>query len=128
MPLPKGYHLEWAGEYESQQRADKRMAMIVPLTVLLIFLILYTMFRSFKWAVLILVTVAHGSVGGSLALLPHPHQLQRLLQRRLPRALRRLGANRRHHARVHQSIARARRITPIEAAASKAQSCVCAPS
>jgi heavy metal efflux system protein len=31
-PLPKGYHYEWAGEYESKQRADKRLAMIVPLT------------------------------------------------------------------------------------------------
>ncbi|HEY3629062.1 MAG TPA: CusA/CzcA family heavy metal efflux RND transporter [Terracidiphilus sp.] len=66
--LPQGYHLEWAGEYESQKRADKRMAIVVPVTVLVIFLILYTMFRSFKWAMLILVSVVMASIGGPLAL------------------------------------------------------------
>src|SRR5579859_2792970 len=68
VPLPAGYHLEWAGEYESQKRADKRMAIVVPITVLGIFLILYTMFRSFKWAMLILVSVIMASIGGPLAL------------------------------------------------------------
>ena len=52
--LPTGYHLEWAGEYASQQRANKRMAIVIPITVLAIFLILYTMFRSAKWAMMIL--------------------------------------------------------------------------
>jgi cobalt-zinc-cadmium resistance protein CzcA len=66
--LPAGYHLEWAGEYESQKRADKRMALVVPITVMVIFLILYTMFRSAKWAVLILVSVVMASIGGPLAL------------------------------------------------------------
>lgn len=66
--LPAGYHLEWAGEYQSQQRANKRMAIVVPVTILAIFLILYTMFRSFKWAMLILVTVVMASIGGPLAL------------------------------------------------------------
>jgi cobalt-zinc-cadmium resistance protein CzcA len=65
---PPGYHLEWAGEYESQKRADKRMAIVVPITILVIFLILYTMFRSAKWAVLILVSVVMASIGGPLAL------------------------------------------------------------
>ena len=69
VPLPKGYHFEWAGEYQSKQRADKRLAMIVPMTVLLIAVILYSMFKSFKWAGLILVNVALAPVGGSLALL-----------------------------------------------------------
>jgi len=67
--LPAGYHLEWAGEYASQQRANKRMMIIVPITVMVIFVILYTMFRSFKWALLILVSVAMASIGGPLALL-----------------------------------------------------------
>ncbi len=67
--LPKGYHYTWAGEYESKQRADKRLALIVPLTVALIAMILFTMFKSFKWAGLILVNVALAPVGGSLALL-----------------------------------------------------------
>ena len=66
--LPIGYHLEWAGEYESQKRADKRMAVIVPIAVLAIFLILYTMFHSAKWAILILVSVIMASIGGPLAL------------------------------------------------------------
>ena len=66
--LPPGYHLEWAGEYESQKRADKRMAIVVPVTVLAIFLILYTMFRSFKWSMVILISVVMASIGGPLAL------------------------------------------------------------
>ena len=66
--LPAGYHLEWAGEYESQKRADKRMDIVIPVTVLVIFLILYTMFRSAKWALLILVSVIMASVGGPFAL------------------------------------------------------------
>ena len=66
--LPAGYHLEWAGEYESQKRANKRMAIVIPITVLVIFLILYTMFRSAKWAMLILISVVMASIGGPLAL------------------------------------------------------------
>jgi cobalt-zinc-cadmium resistance protein CzcA len=66
--LPAGYHLEWAGEYESQKRADKRMGIVVPITVLAIFMALYTMFRSYKWAMLILVSVVMASIGGPLAL------------------------------------------------------------
>jgi cobalt-zinc-cadmium resistance protein CzcA len=66
--LPPGYHTEWAGEYESQKRANKRMAIVVPVTMMAIFLILYTMFRSYKWAMLILVSVIMASIGGPLAL------------------------------------------------------------
>jgi heavy metal efflux system protein len=69
MKWPAGYHLEWAGEYESEKRAEARLLLIVPLTIMLIFIILYTMFRSAKWALLILVTVAMARVGGLLALL-----------------------------------------------------------
>ena len=67
--LPRGYHIDWEGEYESAKRAQARLFIIVPLTVLLIFIILYTMFRSFKWAMLILVNVVLARVGGLLALL-----------------------------------------------------------
>src|SRR5581483_6651919 len=48
--LPRGYHIDWEGEYESEKRAQARLFLIVPITVLVIFLILYTMFRSTKWA------------------------------------------------------------------------------
>ena len=67
--LPRGYHIDWEGEYESEKRAEARLFLIVPLTVLLIFGLLYTMFRSFKWALLILGNVAMAPVGGLLALL-----------------------------------------------------------
>jgi heavy metal efflux system protein len=67
--LPRGYHIDWEGEYESEKRAETRLLFIVPLTILLIFVILYTMFRSFKWAVLILANVALARIGGVLALL-----------------------------------------------------------
>ncbi len=67
--LPHGYRIEWSGEYESQKRAEARLLVIVPLTIFVIFIILYTMFRSAKWALLILLTVAMARVGGLLALL-----------------------------------------------------------
>jgi cobalt-zinc-cadmium resistance protein CzcA len=67
--LPQGYRLDWVGEYESQQRANKRLAYIVPITLLLILLILYTAFGSFKWAFLILLNVGMARIGGLLALL-----------------------------------------------------------
>jgi heavy metal efflux system protein len=67
--LPRGYHIDWEGEYESQKRAQARLLVIVPLTILLIFVILYEMFRSFKWALLILANVAMAPLGGLLALL-----------------------------------------------------------
>jgi cobalt-zinc-cadmium resistance protein CzcA len=67
--IPRGYHLEWSGEYDSEKRAEARLALIVPLTIFLIFIILYAMFRSFKWALLILANVAMAPIGGLLALL-----------------------------------------------------------
>ena len=67
--LPIGYHLDWAGEYESQKRSQRRLAVVVPITLLVIFIILYTMFGSAKWAGLILANVAIAPVGGFLALL-----------------------------------------------------------
>jgi cobalt-zinc-cadmium resistance protein CzcA len=66
--LPRGYHIDWEGEYESEKRAEARLSIIVPLTVLLILIILYTMFRSFKWALLILVNVMLARIGGLVAL------------------------------------------------------------
>jgi cobalt-zinc-cadmium resistance protein CzcA len=67
--MPRGYHIDWEGEYESEKRADERLYKIVPLTILLIFVILYAMFRSLKWATLILVNVMLARIGGLLALL-----------------------------------------------------------
>ena len=69
VPLPRGYRMAWEGEYQSSKRASARLLLIVPLTVLLIFIILYTMFRSFKWAILILMNVMLARIGGLLALI-----------------------------------------------------------
>ena len=66
--LPAGYHLEWAGEYASQQRADKRMAIVMPITVLVDLPDPLHHVPIFKWAILILVSVMMASIGGPLAL------------------------------------------------------------
>ncbi len=67
--LPPGYHIDWAGEYQSQKRANKRLMLVLPITITLIYVILYTMFRSGKWAMLIMCNVIMAPVGGLLALL-----------------------------------------------------------
>jgi heavy metal efflux system protein len=67
--LPVGYHIHWEGEYQSKKRADERLLIVLPITILIIFVILYTMFKSFKWALLILANVAMARIGGLLALL-----------------------------------------------------------
>ncbi len=72
--LPAGYSIDWAGEYESQKRSQKRLMIVLPLTILVICMILYTMFKSFKWVLLILGNVAMAPIGGLLALLlTHTH-------------------------------------------------------
>jgi heavy metal efflux system protein len=66
--LPTGYSLDWEGEYESQKRANARLLIVLPITILIIFIILYTMFKSFKWALLIMANIAIAPIGGLLAL------------------------------------------------------------
>ncbi len=67
--LPQGYRIDWAGEYESAKRASRRLMLIVPITMLVICMILFTMFKSFKWVALILANVAMAPLGGLVALL-----------------------------------------------------------
>ncbi|GAC1432368.1 MAG: CusA/CzcA family heavy metal efflux RND transporter [Terriglobales bacterium] len=67
--FPESYHLDWTGEYESQQRANHRLAIVVPITLLLMSFILYSAFNSWKWVVLILAVVALSPLGGFLSLL-----------------------------------------------------------
>ena len=67
--LPEGYHLDWTGEYESQQRANRRLSVIVPITLLLMSFILYSAFDSWKWVGLIFAVVALSPLGGILSLL-----------------------------------------------------------
>jgi cobalt-zinc-cadmium resistance protein CzcA len=68
VPLPRGYHVSWEGEYESEVRAEARLFYIVPLTIVVIFLIIYGAFGSAKWACLHLVNVGVARVGGLAAL------------------------------------------------------------
>jgi cobalt-zinc-cadmium resistance protein CzcA len=66
--LPAGYFMGWGGEFENQQRAMARLTLIVPISVLLIFVLLFNAFGSVKHAALILVNVPFALVGGILAL------------------------------------------------------------
>jgi len=66
--LPPGYSMNWAGEFESERRAEKRLAIIIPLTILAIFMVLYVVFGSAKWAGVVLTNVMMARIGGVLAL------------------------------------------------------------
>jgi cobalt-zinc-cadmium resistance protein CzcA len=67
--LPEGYRISWAGEYASQQRSQRRLMIVLPITILAIYIILYVMFHSFKWSSLMLANIAMAPLGGLLALL-----------------------------------------------------------
>lgn len=66
--LPPGYWIEWGGAFENQQRALKRLSIIVPLTIFFIFVLLYTAFNSVKYATLIIANVPFATIGGLVAL------------------------------------------------------------
>jgi heavy metal efflux system protein len=66
--LPPGYSLTWAGEFESQRRAEARLAIVIPLTVIAIFFVLYLVFNSLKWALIVMADVMTARMGGVLAL------------------------------------------------------------
>ena len=66
--LPEGYYLTWGGEFENQRRAMKRLAVIVPISVLVIFALLFTTFRAVLPAIVVLLDVPFATVGGVFAL------------------------------------------------------------
>jgi cobalt-zinc-cadmium resistance protein CzcA len=66
--MPTGYYTQWGGAFENQQRALKRLALIVPATIFFIFVLLYTAFNSVKHAGLILANVPFATIGGVVAL------------------------------------------------------------
>jgi heavy metal efflux system protein len=66
--LPSGYYTTWGGEFENQQRAMARLSVVVPLSILLIFVVLFQAFRTVKDASLILLNVPFALIGGILAL------------------------------------------------------------
>ncbi|HSZ85432.1 MAG TPA: CusA/CzcA family heavy metal efflux RND transporter [Puia sp.] len=68
VPLKKGYSMAWQGDFENQQRAEKRLAQVVPISLILIFLLLFVMFGNLKDAGLVFLNVPFAIVGGLLAL------------------------------------------------------------
>jgi cobalt-zinc-cadmium resistance protein CzcA len=66
--LPPGYTIGWSGEFENQERAMQRLTVVVPLSLLLIFVLLFDAFKSFKMAALILLNVPLALIGGFVAL------------------------------------------------------------
>lgn len=66
--LPEGYLMEWGGAFENQQRAMTKLALIVPLTIGLIFILLYTAFNSLTYATLIIANVPFATIGGIVGL------------------------------------------------------------
>jgi heavy metal efflux system protein len=67
--LPPGYHYEWAGEYESLRKEQRRLAVVIPISLLIILGLLYTLFNSWRDAVIVLAALPFGAIGGVLALL-----------------------------------------------------------
>lgn len=62
--MPKGYYVEWSGQWENQIRANKTLSLILPIVVLIIFLILYFTYRSMKEAIVTMITVPFALIGG----------------------------------------------------------------
>jgi cobalt-zinc-cadmium resistance protein CzcA len=67
--LQPGYTMSWSGEFENQERAMKRLSVIVPISILFIFLLLFDAFGSFRSALLIILNIPFAMIGGILALL-----------------------------------------------------------
>jgi len=68
LQLPTGYYLEWGGQFENQQRAAKRLSLVVPVALGLIFLTLFSTFRSVRQSTLVLANIPFALIGGVFAL------------------------------------------------------------
>tara|TARA_B100000989_G_scaffold289882_1_gene262346 strand:- start:4485 stop:7580 length:3096 start_codon:yes stop_codon:yes gene_type:complete len=66
--LPPGYLLKWGGQFELQQAANKRLSIVVPITLLLVFILLYSSFNSLRSSLLIILNIPLALVGGIVAL------------------------------------------------------------
>jgi cobalt-zinc-cadmium resistance protein CzcA len=67
--LPEGYHYEWAGEYDSLQKEQRRLIIIIPISLVIILGLLFTAFNSLRHALLVLAMLPFGLTGGILSLL-----------------------------------------------------------
>ena len=92
---PQGYRIEWSGEFAQMQEANARLMWIVPLSIGLIMVLLYTAFNSMKDALLVMVNVVAATMGGVWALLADRHAVQHLGGRRVHLDLRRRRPGRR---------------------------------
>ena len=63
VPMPQGYHLNWSGQYEYMQRAKARLMYVVPLTILIVFLLLYVNFQSIARSFIVLLSVPFAAIG-----------------------------------------------------------------
>ncbi|MCK5647523.1 MAG: efflux RND transporter permease subunit, partial [Gammaproteobacteria bacterium] len=68
LTIPSGYYFEWGGKFENQQRAAKKLSIVVPVALVLIFLILFSTFGSIPQAMMVLVNVPFALIGGIVAL------------------------------------------------------------
>lgn len=66
--LPKGYFIQWSGQYENQVRAQKRLSIIIPIVLLIMILVLYTTFHSFREVLIIFTGIPVAIIGGILSL------------------------------------------------------------
>jgi len=62
--MPKGYYIEWSGQWENQIRANKTLSMIIPIVILIIFMVLYFTYKSMKEALITMITVPFALIGG----------------------------------------------------------------
>jgi cobalt-zinc-cadmium resistance protein CzcA len=67
--LPEGYYFSWGGQFENLQRATRRLAIIIPITIVAIFFLLFLLFNSVRYAAIIILVLPFASIGGIFALL-----------------------------------------------------------
>ncbi len=68
IPLETGYSVQWGGQFENQQRAAARLALVVPISIILIFILLFSSFQSVRHALLVLLNIPFALIGGIMAL------------------------------------------------------------
>ena len=81
--LPTGYNYTLAGEFDSLQKEQRRLAVIIPISLAIILVLLYIQFHTWRDALTIIAILPFAEVGGAVSLLHHPHLLQHLRRRRL---------------------------------------------
>ena len=92
LELPADYHLEWGGTFENLQSATKRLAIVVPIALVMIFILLFATFGSVKLGLLIFVSVPLGAIGRRAGALGAGDEFQHLGGGRVHRSLRRRGS------------------------------------